>query len=526
MLSSDTEKRIVVEFVLSATEEIIQAAEAMMSDTSTFTETLSDGASTSLSSTLNKKVQVEASAPITLERVVGKKIVEEDMDGTSNVPEGDGGSTMPDWFLPVVITAGSLIVVLVIGGLIMQRRARNKLSKSIQPFNSDDLDDAKEISSRGDSDRKKRRGRDSGNFGDPVRKKSSPYKVATPDKATPSSSLSESVSGSGRKKQSPYSVPSPRTATKTEEDEKEEEEKNKQNKFRPGPSPSPSSPSSFKEEKSSSSSSSSSGSKTPGGRRALPPLRTKNKPLPSPGQAAARRGSLIGPGSPVALPSPSAVNRYRAFQAEKQKKTEKRRKEKEERAAREEKEAQENPGSTRKRSVSPGRLSKEEKSVMLDEYKMAHKKMYASVKERLKEQHLERLKKLVELKKEEERLRGGAPPSNEASSPGESKTEPVAAAAAAAATTTTKVAVDAASAGVGTVSAETRNKILDASPDKEEGPTRAEVLASYKAEHKRMRAQMKAKLKTEYMERLRRERALKSAKKGSSKIEGEGMSKD
>ena len=166
---------------------------------------------------------------------------------------------------------------------------------------------------------------------------------------------------------------------------------------------------------------------------------------------------------------------------------------------------------------------------MLDEYKMAHKKMYASVKERLKEQHLERLKKLVELKKEEERLRGCAPPSNETSSPGESKTEPVAAAAAAAATTTTtttKVAVDAASAGVGTVSAETRNKILDASPDKEEGPTRAEVLASYKAEHKRMRAQMKAKLKTEYMERLRRERALKSAKKGSSKIEGEGMSKD
>ena len=155
MLSSDTEKRIVVEFVLSATEEIIQAAETMMSDTSTFTETLSDGASTSLSSTLNKKVQVEASAPITLERVVGKKIVEEDMDGTSNVPEGDGGSAMPDWFLPIVITAGSLILVLVIGGLIMQRRARNKLSKSIQPFNSDDLDDAKEISSRGDSDRKR-----------------------------------------------------------------------------------------------------------------------------------------------------------------------------------------------------------------------------------------------------------------------------------------------------------------------------------------------------------------------------------
>ena len=47
---------------------------------------------------------------------------------------------------------------------------------------------------------------------------------------------------------------------------------------------------------------------------------------------AAVDGAVIGPGSPVALPSPSAVNRYRAFQAEKKKKMEIRQKKKEEKA--------------------------------------------------------------------------------------------------------------------------------------------------------------------------------------------------
>merc|ERR1712028_251116 len=101
----------------------------------------------------------------------------------------------------------------------------------------------------------------------------------------------------------------------------------------------------------------------------------------------------------------------------------------------------------RSRSLSPSRMSEEDKSEMLSQYKLAHKKMYASVKERLKTQHLERLKKLAKLKKEEERLRSpaatvtlptspapvGTALTSDPTSTGESKTS------------TTTVAVDAAS---------------------------------------------------------------------------------
>jgi len=57
-------------------------------------------------------------------------------------------------------------------------------------------------------------------------------------------------------------------------------------------------------------------------------------------------------------------------------------------------------------------------------------------------------------------------------------------------------------------------------------PSRKEVLDGYKAEHRRMRAQMKAKLKTEYMARLKAERAKKNkAKANKGMIDGEGGSK-
>ena len=41
-----------------------------------------------------------------------------------------------------------------------------------------------------------------------------------------------------------------------------------------------------------------------------------------------------------------------------------------------------------------------------------------------------------------------------------------------------------------------------------------------------MREQMKARLKAEYMERLRRERAAKKRKSGESQIAGEGKNQD
>ena len=115
----------------------------------------------------------------------------------------------------------------------------------------------------------------------------------------------------------------------------------------------------------------------------------------------------------------------------------------------------------RSRSLSPSRMSEEDKSEMLSQYKLAHKKMYASVKERLKTQHLERLKKLAKLKKEEARLRSpaatvalptspapvGMALTSDPTSTGESKTS------------TTTVAVDAAS---NVVSDESKKIIMDA----------------------------------------------------------------
>merc|ERR1712195_296038 len=125
---------------------------------------------------------------------------------------------------------------------------------------------------------------------------------------------------------------------------------------------------------------------------------------------------------------------------------------------------------------------------------------YASVKERLKTQHLERLKKLAKLKKEEQRLRSPAATVTLPTSPA-----PVGTALTSDPTSTTTVAVDAAS---NVVSDESKKIIMDAANEPNKNtPSRKEVLDGYKAEHRRMRAQMKAKLKTEYMARLKAERA-------------------
>jgi len=116
------------------------------------------------------------------------------------------------------------------------------------------------------------------------------------------------------------------------------------------------------------------------------------------------RGAVISPGPPVVLPSPSAVNRYRAFQAEKKKKMEIRQKKNEEKALKlEAAGGDSNDGSStkRSRSLSPSRFSEEDKSEMLSQYKLAHKKQLASIKERLKTQHLERLKQEIAMNLEQ-----------------------------------------------------------------------------------------------------------------------------
>merc|ERR1712195_57110 len=130
---------------------------------------------------------------------------------------------------------------------------------------------------------------------------------------------------------------------------------------------------------------------------------------------------------------------------------------------------------------------------------------YASVKERLKTQHLERLKKLAKLKKEEERLR----------SPAATVTLP-----------TSPAPVGTASTNDPTSTDESKKIIMDAANEPNKNtPSRKEVLDGYKAEHRRMRAQMKAKLKTEYMARLKAERAKENkAKANKGMIDGEGGS--
>ena len=58
----------------------------------------------------------------------------------------------------------------------------------------------------------------------------------------------------------------------------------------------------------------------------------------------------------------------------------------------------------RSRSLSPSGMSEEDKSEMLSQYKLAHKKQLASIKERLKTQHLERLKKEIAMNLEQIRI--------------------------------------------------------------------------------------------------------------------------
>lgn len=175
-------------------------------------------------------------------------------------------------------------------------------------------------------------------------------------------------------------------------------------------------------------------------------------------------------------------------------------------------------------------MSKEEKSQMLDKYKIAHKKMYASVKNKLKEQHLERLQKLHRLKQEEAALRNGGGSRGGGGGGGGGQEEKKETTTVETKTTVEtgagKIVVDAASAGVGSVSAESKAKMLQASQDNvPPSPSREEVLKGYKEEHRRMRAQMKAKLKKEYMDRLKKERKAKAkAMANKPTIDGEGGS--
>ena len=493
------EKRIVVEFEIKADEEVVQQAERNMAKSGPggFQETLSSGASKSLSKELNKDIEVTASKPTTLSRTVGKEptLPDEDIDNNNQ-----SSLDMPEWFLPVIGGVGGLICISIVALLVKRKRDENKIKKSIRPYLESDGNGSNDFLS---SDKnKKKRGRETGaNFGVAgvsKLKKSSPYSVPTPEKVTPNGQSPYATSE--KPKFSPMQNNSNRskyaTLTPAGEDAGEKEEKHDEKKEID--------------------------TKTLD-RRKLPPLRGARIPKSN--------VPAIGPGSPVALPSPSAVNRYRAFQAEKRKKEEQRRKEREERLLKEQKEDEAHAAAgtvppdraKRRRSVSPSAMTKEQKSEMLEKYKAAHKKMYASVKEKLKAEHLERLQKLNQLKKEEEMLRNG---NNSSSSPtattadisGEKKEEVVAKES----KSTTEIAVGAASAVVGKVSDETRAKMLKAAEDNAPKKSREEVLKGYKEEHRRMRAQMKAKLKAEYMNRLRRDREQKKKKLAAKKIiEGE-----
>ena len=174
---------------------------------------------------------------------------------------------------------------------------------------------------------------------------------------------------------------------------------------------------------------------------------------------------------------------------------------------------------------------------MLEQYKVAHKRMYASVKERLKQEHLSRLQKLAKLRADAERAQQVGSPKHTTISP---RGSPVSAAQTrpsdvlVGASKKTVGSLSAAAAGKGAVPSPysraemSRSKIHEASEAEAAatGTGRAEVLKNYKNEHKRMREQMKAKLKAEYMERLRRERAAKKKKAGESRIGGEGKTRE
>merc|ERR1711865_781116 len=159
--------------------------------------------------------------------------------------------------------------------------------------------------------KKNSRGREAGtNFASPSsnntgKKKSSPYAVPEPGNKR----LQQSQRSEGKSPRSPYAVV---------EKGNENENENTRSKFSPVPGSG---------SKSTMDDNAVALPKTPTSRRPLPPLRSKSNLSPI-----ATRGAVIGPGSPVALPSPSAVNRYRAFQAEKKKKMELRQKKKEEKA--------------------------------------------------------------------------------------------------------------------------------------------------------------------------------------------------
>merc|ERR1711865_967726 len=144
--------------------------------------------------------------------------------------------------------------------------------------------------------KKNSRGREAGtNFASPSsnntgKKKSSPYAVPEPGNKR----LQQSQRSEGKSPRSPYAVV---------EKGNENENENTRSKFSPVPGSG---------SKSTMDDNAVASPKTPTSRRPLPPLRSKSNLSPI-----ATRGAVIGPGSPVALPSPSAVNRCRAFQAEK-----------------------------------------------------------------------------------------------------------------------------------------------------------------------------------------------------------------
>jgi hypothetical protein len=509
---------IVVEFEVKGSEEVVSAAETNLA-TDSFQETLGAGATTSLSSALNKKIAVTVdSPPVTLERISGAEETADDADKS-----GDGtadAGTLPDWVIPAAVGGGGLLAVVSIGLAISKRRRENKLAKSIRPSAREDDEEARQekSSSRQPFQSKGGRGRDSSY--NPTSETNRPQKRSP--YAVPHKAPSSVASPSGH---SPYATQGKVLETA-------------EPRFNPAPT------ASTVGMKSDESPGAGGEGKTTTGKknmRPLPPLRTgrsgaKPKPMGLP---------AIGPGTPVALPSPSAVNRYRAYQADKKAKQERKRKAQEAEALVAEKAAEADGGSSspsgspsrRRGSISPAAMSAAEKSQMLEQYKVAHKRMYASVKERLKQEHLSRLQKLAKLRADAERAQQVGSPKHTTISP---RGSPVSAAQTrpsdvlVGASKKTVGSLSAAAAGKGAVPSPysraemSRSKIHEASEAEATatGTGRAEVLKNYKNEHKRMREQMKAKLKAEYMERLRRERAAKKKKAGESRIGGEGKTRE
>ena len=127
--------------------------------------------------------------------------------------------------------------------------------------------------------------------------------------------------------------------------------------------------------------------------------------------------------------------------------------------------------------------------------------------ERLKKEHLARLQKLAKLRDEvsQNESNDGGSPTQISPILGRPKISP---------------------SLTGAAKEETAPKSTNIQDVQPRAANRAEVLNNYKQEHKRMREQMKARLKAEYMERLRRERAAKKRKSGESQIAGEGKNQD